>query len=115
MSRIVVADAQTHELDEEIPAGTEIVDGTPTAAVAELGQVGRVGQTDVGIWEMTPGTATDVEAEELFVVLSGRATVTFDSGERIDLRPGSVVSLSAGEHTTWTVEETLRKVYVALT
>lgn len=114
MSRIPAPDAFTHHLDEEIPAGTEILDGTPTAAVAELG---RVGGTDVGIWEMTPGVATDVESEELFVVLSGRATVTFagdNGGERIEIGPGSVVSLAAGEHTTWTVHETLRKVYVAL-
>ena len=31
----------------------------------------------------------------------------------IDIAAGSVVRLTAGMHTTWTVHETLRKVYLA--
>jgi mannose-6-phosphate isomerase-like protein (cupin superfamily) len=72
-----------------------------------------VAGVEVGVWEMSPGTATDVEVDEVFVVLSGAATVTFDDGEAVDLGPGSVVRLRAGEHTTWVVRETLRKIYVA--
>ena len=64
------------------------------------------------------------EAEALFdhamfldagrVVLSGDASVAFDDGSpTIDLRPGSLVRLHAGQRTTWTVRETLRKVFVA--
>ena len=50
----------------------------------------------------------------MFVVLSGSATVSFDDdGEQVDLAPGSVVRLRAGERTTWVVRETLRKIYVA--
>lgn len=94
---------------EPVPPGTEVVAGTPTAAVAALGEVGDV---EVGIWEMTPGAARDVEAEELFVVVSGHATLTFDDGEVIDLRAGSVVRLGAGDRTTWVVHDTLRKVYL---
>ena len=59
------------------------------------------------------GAATDVEVDEVFVVLSGSATVSFDDGERVDLGPGTVVRLRSGEHTTWVVHETLRKIYVA--
>ena len=29
----------------------------------------------VGVWEMTPGVATDVEEDEVFVVLSGSASI----------------------------------------
>ncbi|WP_307861649.1 cupin domain-containing protein [Nocardioides xinjiangensis] len=65
------------------------------------------------MWEMTPGTATDVEVDEVFVVLSGSATLTFGDGEQVVLGPGSVVRLRAGEHTTWAVRETIRKIYVA--
>ena len=62
---------------------------------------------------MTPGTATDVEADEVFVVLSGRATLTFEAdGETIELGPGVVVRLREGERTTWTVHETIRKIYL---
>ncbi|MDF1604404.1 cupin domain-containing protein [Nocardioides sp. YIM 152315] len=74
-----------------------------------------VGDTEVGVWEMPPGTEQDTEADEVFVVLAGRGTVTFDDGEVVELRPGVAVRLRGGERTTWTVTETLRKVYVAVT
>jgi len=46
-------------------------------------------------------------------VLSGRATLTFEtSGETLQLTPGIVVRLREGERTTWTVHETIRKVYI---
>ena len=58
----------------------------------------------------------DAEVDELFVVVSGDATVEFidPALPSVDLRPGSVVRLEAGMRTVWTVRETLRKVYVAL-
>ncbi|GAA5112852.1 cupin domain-containing protein [Alloalcanivorax gelatiniphagus] len=87
-----------------------VVDGSPHAGSRALAAVAGV---EVGVWEMTPGTATDVEVDEVFVVLSGAATVSFDDGEQVDLGPGSVVRLRAGEQTTWVVRETLRKIYVA--
>lgn len=87
-----------------------VLDGAPEAGSRALAAVAGV---EVGVWEMSPGTATDVEVDEVFVVLSGSATVTFADGEALDLRPGSVVRLRAGEHTTWAVRETLRKIYVA--
>jgi uncharacterized cupin superfamily protein len=31
----------------------------------------------------------------------------------MDLAPGSVARLTAGERTVWTVTETIRKVYIA--
>ena len=87
-----------------------VLDGAPAAGSRALAAVAGV---EVGVWEMTPGTATDVEVDEVFVVLSGSGTVTFDDGEQVVLAPGSVVRLCAGEHTTWVVHETIRKVYVA--
>lgn len=93
-----------------VPA-EQTVAGAPRTGVAELG---RLGDLEVGIWEMTEGTMTDVETDEVFVVLSGRATVEFDDGtEPLDLRACDVVRLAAGARTTWTVTERLRKVYLA--
>ncbi|MCV7356923.1 cupin domain-containing protein [Mycolicibacterium fluoranthenivorans] len=72
------------------------------------------GGLELGIWEMTPGVMTDVEADEVFVVLSGAATVEFADGTApLALGPGDVVRLAAGAETVWTVTETLRKVYLA--
>jgi uncharacterized cupin superfamily protein len=96
-------------LPDTIPAGVEIVAGEPTASVLELDSVGS---TDVGIWEMTAGTARDIEADEIFVVLSGAGTLTLADDTEIRLRPGLAVHLAAGEHTDWTITETLRKVYI---
>jgi uncharacterized cupin superfamily protein len=105
-------DAGTLALVHSPLPADEVVDGAPTTAVHELATLGGV---EIGIWEMTPGTATDTEADEVFVVLSGRATIAFASSGLPDLEvgPGSVVRLAEGMRTTWTVTETLRKVYVA--
>ncbi|OIQ92649.1 hypothetical protein GALL_253870 [mine drainage metagenome] len=93
----------------ELPAA-QIVSGQPRTGAAELGTLGGCA---VGVWEITPGVSTDVEADELFVVLSGRAVVEFDDGSTpLQLQPGSVARLRGGSHTRWTVSETLRKVYI---
>jgi uncharacterized protein len=63
-----------------------------------------------GIWRCTPGRFSDVEVDETFVVLEGRATIEFDGG-RVDLGPGDVCVLVAGTRTVWTVHETLLKGY----
>jgi uncharacterized cupin superfamily protein len=64
-----------------------------------------------GVWQITPGVVADVEADELFVVLSGRATIEFADGPTLEVGPGSVAVLPAGAVTRWSVHETLRKVY----
>ena len=94
-----------------VPLRTDdVVAGSPTAAVETLTSLHG---TEVGLWEMTEGTARDTEVDEVFVVLAGRGTVEFEDGERVDLRRGVAVRLTAGERTVWTVEERLRKVWVA--
>ncbi|NJP98783.1 cupin domain-containing protein [Nonomuraea sp. FMUSA5-5] len=83
---------------------SQIVAGDPVTSSLELGG-GR------GIWEITPGVVTDVERDEIFVVLSGRATVAVEGGTTVELGPGDVCLLAEGAKTTWIVHETLRKVY----
>lgn len=95
---------------EPFPADTVVL-GNPSTAVRELEDLAGCG---VGIWEMTPGTATDTEAEEVFVVLSGKARLVFlDDGSTLDVATGDVVRLRQGQRTSWTVTETLRKIYFA--
>ena len=96
------------ELDHEpVPVG-QVVTGSPATGSRALGSFDG---HEVGVWEMTPGAMSDVEADELFVVVSGRATVEFvDTGAWMLLGPGDVVQLRAGAHTIWRVTETLRKV-----
>ena len=106
---LLVGDVRTEPLDERVPAGVEVLDGAPTAAVTTLAEVAGA---EVGVWEMSPGTVTDVEADEVFVVLSGRAALAVEGGATLELGPGSVVRLPEGASTVWTVTETLRKIYV---
>jgi len=96
---------------EPLPAEEALI-GKPTAAVHELATIGGV---EVGIWEMTPGTASDTEVDEVFVVLAGHARIEFvePALPAIEVDPGAVVRLAAGQRTVWTVTETLRKVYIA--
>lgn len=94
---------------EAVPAEQSIA-GAPHTAARSLAQWHGL---DVGNWEMTPGTMSDVEADEVFVVLSGSATVEFADGDpTLRIGPGDVVRLAAGARTVWTVAETLRKVYL---
>lgn len=85
--------------------------GEPSTATRSLAALGAV---DVGVWSIDAGVAHDTEVDEVFVVLSGRATVTVEDGEVLQVGPGSAVRLLAGDRTTWQVHEPLRKVYVAL-
>lgn len=101
--RLVSPDALAH------PMGAEADDPLRTTSV-ELSEVDGV---TVGLWSAGPGVDDDVEADEVFVVLEGRGTVTFEDGSVLALQPGAVVRLRAGDRTTWEITERLRKLYVA--
>ncbi len=97
-------------VEHEAVAPDQVVGGNPLTGV---GRLGRFGDSEVGVWEMTPGVMRDVEADEVFVVLSGAAIVEFDDGTApLSLTAGDVVRLAEGARTVWTVSETLRKVYL---
>lgn len=88
---------------EVLPSG----DGTTTAVL------GTFGSCEMGLWEIGPGIDEDVEVDEVFLVLSGAGTVEFADSTTIELRPGVLVRLRAGDRTRWHVVERLRKLYLA--
>jgi uncharacterized protein len=105
-----VVPAAALALEHEPVPDAQSVSGTPTTAAVAVAEFEGL---EIGVWEMSPGTMTDVEADEIFVVLSGTATVEFaDGSPTLHIGPGDVVRLAAGAHTVWTVRDTLRKVYV---
>ena len=105
-----VAKAGSLFIEHEPVAPDQVLDGHPWTGA---GRLGLFGDLEVGVWEMTPGVMRDVEADEMFVVLSGAAVVEFDDGATpLHLAAGDVVRLAEGTRTTWTVTETLRKVYL---
>ncbi|MEU6209732.1 cupin domain-containing protein [Streptomyces sp. NPDC047023] len=104
---VTVADV---ELEPEDLDPAQIVSGAPVVTGGVLWESADGTQVR-GIWQITPGVVTDVEADELFVVVSGRATVEVEGGATLELGPGSACVLREGDRTTWTVHETLRKAY----
>lgn len=76
--------------------------------------VTTLGEAEIGLWQVDPGVLHDVEVDEVFLVLAGSGSVTFDDGSVLALGPGVLVQLRAGDRTVWEITETLRKLYVAL-
>jgi hypothetical protein len=93
---------------EPLPAD-KVVSGRPRAGAAPVPGVTGLA---VGIWEHTAGSSTDVEVDEVFVVLRGRATIEVEGGPTLEVGPGDLGVLEAGARTRWVVHEDLRKVYV---
>lgn len=110
-TRPYLADALDSVLDLFPIPPEAVLEGDPRAAIIPFVVEHGV---EVGIWEITPGAAQDVETDEVFVVLSGRGVITFVDGDTIAVGPGSLVRLFAGERTIWKIHETLRKVYFVL-
>ncbi len=102
------------ELEHESVTAHQVLAGAPTTAATTLGHIFGV---EYGLWEMSVGSMSDVEAEELFVVLSGSATVQIHAANGFQaavlrLEPGTVCHLSEGMNTSWVVDEPLRKLYL---
>ncbi|MFF4944521.1 MULTISPECIES: cupin domain-containing protein [Streptomyces] len=98
------------ELVPEPLDAAQIVSGDPVVTGKVLWE-SPDGKQIRGIWQITPGVVTDTEANELFVVVSGRATVAVEGGATLEIGPGDACVLREGDRTTWTVHETLRKAY----
>ena len=98
------------ELEQEDLDPSQIVAGAPQTSGAVLWE-SEDGRILRGVWRCTAGTVTDVEQDELFVVIEGRATIDVEAGPTFDVASGSVCVLERGARTTWTVHESLLKAY----
>jgi uncharacterized cupin superfamily protein len=105
--------ASAIELDHELVPDEARASGSPQTGHRALMNFGPL---EVGVWEMTEGSMLDTEVDEVFIVLSGAATVVLlgDGADStpLSLGPGSICRLEAGMRTRWDVTETLRKVYL---
>ncbi len=97
--------------DDVDPA--QVASGAPRTGFAPLAEISGA---HVGVWEMTAGGMHDIEADEVFAVVSGSAVVTLlhdnHAVKTIKLCPGDVCRLSAGMTTRWDVADHIRKVYL---
>ncbi len=96
------------EVTRELLCCEKNVSGNVTTGSVDLGETDKL---TTGIWEHSVGTSTDVECDEVFVILSGKGRVYVD-GKVLELAPGVVGTLVAGSSTRWEIDETIRKVYV---
>lgn len=92
----------------------QVIDGDPQTSDLTLTESAD-GSEVTGLWSCTPGTFSDTELEESFVVIEGTASVRFADGSSIELRPGDTHRFEAGEETVWTVTSPLLKCYWART
>jgi uncharacterized protein len=109
--RVLSADVMTEPLTADRLSPCDVVAGSPRVASADLEAAGDV---SIGVWEVTEGAVTDTEVDEVFLVLAGSGQIEFDDGQTVTLEPGALVRLRAGDRTTWTITEKVRKVYIIL-
>lgn len=104
--------AHTVELGAAVPRPT-IIAGSPAESSMSSWQHGAL---DVGVWECTPGEFPFSREgyQEVFCVLSGRATLHIDGGLSLELVPGAAILTPSGTTGRWVVHETLRKAYVTI-
>jgi len=95
---------------EPVPA--EQVDyGNPRQGQAGLGTIGGC---EAGIWELRDGAVLDTEVDEVFVVISGGATIKLlEENRSVEVKTGDVMRLTAGTKTRWIVKDHIRKVYLS--
>lgn len=104
--------ASANDLDLNL-VDTDAGAGHP-AIKTGLHELGKINSATFGVWDIVPGVLVGVpQVDEVFVVLSGDATITSaGDDEPIVVGPGSVVQLVVGQETRWDVRETVRKIYV---
>ena len=73
----------------------QVVSGDPQ--VASLGLVDEEALA-IGVWEHSPGVSTDVEVDEVFVVLAGRATIEVEGGPTLEVGPATSACSRPGPH-----------------
>ncbi len=69
--------------------------------------------SEMGLWQCTPGRwRCEVENDEFFHVLAGRAVYTEDDGTTTEVTAGMTCAFPAGWRGECEVVETVRKVYM---
>ena len=84
--------------------------GEPVESAHEIYTDGSV---EIGVWECTPGefpSAKDGISESMHI-LAGAGVLRGDDGTEVALEPGVVVVTPDGWRGTWTITETVRKLY----
>ena len=92
-----------------IPA-EDIVSGEPEAHWAVMWQSDD-GQLFNGVWHCTPGAFYLDNADETVCLIEGRATVTPEGGDPVQLEAGDTAFLPEGSRSLWEIHETVKKAF----
>jgi uncharacterized cupin superfamily protein len=107
-------DALTAELEDWGPIKVHVAGPVAHLYGRHLG-LDPANGTETGIWECTPGTwRRQVTQSESCTFIKGHAIFHADSGEKIDIRPGTAIFFPANTTGIWEVQETVRKVYMTV-
>lgn len=108
----VLHGAAVADLGEPQPKPTAVTPGLQERSIT----VWSGNAAESGIWECDPGTFTAVRDgySETCFIISGRVTVTSESGDEAQLSAGDVIVMPEGWQGTWTVHERVRKHYTLI-
>ena len=104
--------SNSHSCDLEFSRLNESKVVSPSGLETGFLELGQTERLKTGVWLHPVGVSTDVEVDEVFVVVEGRGRVILKDGKVLDLFPGVVGTLIAGEETRWEVDEPLKKVWI---
>ena len=105
----VMSDATTADPGEHTPKVNSVSPGQTDADF----RLWARGDFKTGIWEATPGVSKSLrQNDEICYILSGSATITEVDGTSFDIGPGTLFVMPVGWEGTWTIHETVRKVWV---
>ncbi len=92
----------------------DVLEGDPRSGVHWLQTEGSTDATLMsGIFTCQPSRFRYVfETDETIHVIEGRAKVTLDSGEAVELSAGDIASFPRGAHAIWEISEPLREFFV---
>lgn len=106
------SNAYTLELGEATPRPV-VIAGDPRERSVDIWAHNRL---SVGVWDCTPGEFPFRRDgyDEVFTVLSGRATLVYDDGREFEVSAGSVLLTPSGTTGRWVVHEPVRKAYTII-
>ena len=95
---------------DELPFAT-VLEGEPIQSGRfDVGGFGT--RTMAGVWQCTPGRFEyTYPCDEICTLLQGKIEVLSEDGETHEYKAGDTFYMRKGEFATWTVVETVRKIF----
>lgn len=103
--RVVDAPVESVAIPEQ-----DVISGNPESSWVLLWRSAD-GTLYNGVWYCTPGVFMLTHPGETICVVEGRATITPEGGEPLQVGPGDVAFIPEGTVARWEVHETIKKAF----